>query len=216
MDVRGILGIDSDVRNGFSGIKVTYNIDADASPDDIKALVAQSQKRSAVYDIITNPTIRQGRGRLSATRSTAAVVIGAGHAGLAMSRCLATRGIDHVVLERGTAANTWKTERWDSLTLLTPNWQSRLPDYRYEGDDPDGYMTMPEVISFIEGYAAADQRADAHANTTVTSVKRDDDGFVVETDQGTWRSPTVVLASGHCNVAAHPAGSPSSCRRASR
>jgi uncharacterized OsmC-like protein len=56
MDVRGILGIDSDVRNGFSNIKVTYNIDADASPDDIKALVAQSQKRSAVYDIITNPT----------------------------------------------------------------------------------------------------------------------------------------------------------------
>ena len=56
MDVRGILGADSDVRNGFSDIKVTYNIDADASPDDIKALVAQSQKRSAVYDIITNPT----------------------------------------------------------------------------------------------------------------------------------------------------------------
>jgi uncharacterized OsmC-like protein len=56
MDLQGILGIDSDVRNGFSGIKVTYNIDADASRDDIKALVAQSQKRSAVYDIITNPT----------------------------------------------------------------------------------------------------------------------------------------------------------------
>jgi uncharacterized OsmC-like protein len=56
MDVRGILGIDSDVRNGFSNIKVTYDIDADATPDEIKALVAQSQKRSAVYDIITNPT----------------------------------------------------------------------------------------------------------------------------------------------------------------
>jgi len=56
MDVRGILGIDSDVRNGFSSIKVTYDIDADATPDDIRALVAQSQKRSAVYDIITNPT----------------------------------------------------------------------------------------------------------------------------------------------------------------
>jgi uncharacterized OsmC-like protein len=56
MDVRGILGIDSDVRNGFSDIKVTYRIDADATPEDIKALVAQSQKRSAVYDIITNPT----------------------------------------------------------------------------------------------------------------------------------------------------------------
>ncbi|MCW5621187.1 MAG: OsmC family protein [Burkholderiales bacterium] len=56
MDIRGILGVDSDVRNGFDGIKVTYKIDADASPDDIKAIVAQSQKRSAVYDIITNPT----------------------------------------------------------------------------------------------------------------------------------------------------------------
>jgi uncharacterized OsmC-like protein len=56
MDVQGILGMDSDVRNGFNGIKVTYTIDADASPDDIKAVVAQSQKRSAVYDIIANPT----------------------------------------------------------------------------------------------------------------------------------------------------------------
>ena len=56
IDVRGILGVDSDVRNGFSDIKVTYDIDADASADDIRALVAQSQKRSAVYDIITNPT----------------------------------------------------------------------------------------------------------------------------------------------------------------
>ena len=56
MDVRGILGMDSDVRNGFSNIKVTYDIDADASRDDIKALVAQSQKRSAVFDVITNPT----------------------------------------------------------------------------------------------------------------------------------------------------------------
>jgi uncharacterized OsmC-like protein len=56
MDIQGILGIDSDVRNGFDGIKVHYEIDADASEDDIKALVAQSQKRSAVFDIVTNPT----------------------------------------------------------------------------------------------------------------------------------------------------------------
>src|ERR671918_291150 len=60
-------------------------------------------------------------------RSITTVVIGAGHAGLAMSRCLAERSIDHVVLERGEVANTWRTERWDSLRLLTPNWQSRLP-----------------------------------------------------------------------------------------
>jgi uncharacterized OsmC-like protein len=56
MDVRGILGVDNDVRNGFTGVKVVYDIDADASADEIKAIVAQSQKRSAVYDIVTNPT----------------------------------------------------------------------------------------------------------------------------------------------------------------
>ena len=74
---------------------------------------------------------------------TTTVVIGAGHAGLAMSWCLAQRSIDHVVLERGEVANSWKTERWDSLRLLTPNWQSRLPGYGYQGEDPDGFRTMP-------------------------------------------------------------------------
>ena len=65
-------------------------------------------------------------------------MIGAGQAGLAMSRCLAARSIEHVVLERGEVANSWRHERWDSLRLLTPNWQARLPGYRYEGTDPDG------------------------------------------------------------------------------
>ena len=80
-------------------------------------------------------------------------MIGAGHAGLAVSHFLSRRSIDHVVIERGEVANTWRTERWDSLRLLTPNWQSRLPGLDYDGDDPDGYMTMPEVIGFIDGYA---------------------------------------------------------------
>ena len=87
-------------------------------------------------------------------RNITTVVIGAGHAGLAMSHRLSARSIDHVLLERGEVANTWKTERWDSLRLLTPNWQSRLPGFGYDGDDPDGFMTMPEVISFLERYAA--------------------------------------------------------------
>ena len=58
-----------------------------------------------------------------------------------------------MVLERGEVANSWRRERWDSLRLLTPNWQSRLPGHRYAGDDPDGFMTMPEVVSFLRGYA---------------------------------------------------------------
>ena len=58
-----------------------------------------------------------------------------------------------MVLERGEIANSWRRERWDSLRLLTPNWQSRLPGYRYKGADPDGYMTMGEVIDFISRFA---------------------------------------------------------------
>ena len=70
----------------------------------------------------------------------AAVVIGAGQAGLAMSYCLTSHGIEHIVLERGRTAERWYGERWDSLRLLTPNWMSRLPGWVYRGDDPDGFM----------------------------------------------------------------------------
>jgi putative flavoprotein involved in K+ transport len=134
----------------------------------------------------------------------AAVIIGAGHAGLAMSRCLTARSIDHVILERGEIANSWKTERWDSLRLLTPNWMSRLPDHGYEGDDPDGFRTMPETIDFIERYAAAIS-APVRTHTNVSSVSRTDDGYVVSTDQGEWRSRAVVVASGACNIPIIPA-----------
>jgi len=121
-----------------------------------------------------------------------------------MSACLSERAINHVVLERGQVANSWRTERWDSLRLLTPNWQSRLPGYGYEGDDPDGYRTMPETIDFIDTYARV-IAAPVRAETTVTSVRPADPGYVVVTDQGEWRVPTVVLASGACNIARIPA-----------
>lgn len=136
--------------------------------------------------------------------TTTTVVIGAGHAGLAMSRCLTERSIDHVVLERGEVANSWKKERWDSLRLLTPNWQSRLPGFGYEGDDPDGYRTMPETIAFIERYAAVIS-APVKSQTTVRSVSRNDNGYVVATDQGEWHCRSVVLATGACNIPVVPA-----------
>lgn len=132
------------------------------------------------------------------------VIIGAGHAGLAMSRCLAERSIDHVVLERGEVANSWKTERWNSLRLLTPNWQSRLPGYGYEGEDPDGYRTMPETIAFIERYAELIS-APVQSHTNVTSVQRIRDGYEVATDECTWQCRTVVLATGACNIPQVPA-----------
>ena len=121
-----------------------------------------------------------------------------------MSRCLAERAIDHVVLERGAVANSWRTERWDSLRLLTPNWQSRLPGFDYEGDDPDGYRDMPETIAFLDRYAEV-IAAPVETNTTVNSVGLDDDGYMVRTDRGDWHGRTVVLATGACNIARVPA-----------
>ena len=135
---------------------------------------------------------------------TTTVVIGAGQSGLAMSRCLSDRSIDHVVLERGAVANSWRTERWDSLRLLTPNWQCRLPGYAYDGDDPDGFMTMPEVVDFITNYATA-IAAPVQSGTTVASVRRTDGGYRVLTDQGEWQCETVVLAAGAFNVPRVPA-----------
>jgi putative flavoprotein involved in K+ transport len=134
---------------------------------------------------------------------TTVVVIGAGHCGLAMSRRLADGGIDHVVLERGEVANSWRTERWDSLRLLTPNWMTRLPGHTYQGDDPDGFMSAAEVADMITGYGKAGG-APVVTNTTVTAVRPADPGFVVDTDQGSWQATAVVLASGACNVAAIP------------
>jgi len=121
-----------------------------------------------------------------------------------MSWWLSQRSVEHVVLERGDVANTWRTERWDSLRLLTPNWQSRLPGYQYTGEDPDGYMTMPEVTAFLGGFAET-LSAPVLTNTTVTSVRRTEDGYTVATDQGDWDCATVVLATGACNVAHVPA-----------
>ncbi len=132
------------------------------------------------------------------------VVVGAGHAGLAMSRCLSDRGIEHVVLERGQVANTWRRERWDSLRLLSPNWMTRLPGHRYSGDDPDGYMSMPEVVRFISDYAGR-IGAPVRTGVTVTSVVPVADSYRVSTDHGDLRCRAVVVASGACSHPAVPA-----------
>ena len=138
-------------------------------------------------------------------RYTTTVVIGAGHCGLVMSRCLTERSIDHVVLERGEVANSWRTQRWESLRLLTPNWMTRLPGgFAYRGDDPDGYLGAPDVVRLIEDYAAA-WAAPVLTGTRVSSVRPGVDGYVVRTDRGSWCAPTVVVATGAASVPAVPA-----------
>jgi putative flavoprotein involved in K+ transport len=107
------------------------------------------------------------------------------------------------VLERGEVANSWRRERWDSLRLLTPNWQSRLPGLRYEGLEPDGYMTMGEVTEFIERFAKV-SGAPVRTGVNVTSVRQADGGYLVTTSGGEIQAQTVVIASGACNQPAVP------------
>jgi putative flavoprotein involved in K+ transport len=136
---------------------------------------------------------------------TDVIVMGAGQAGLAMSHVLAARGIDHLVLERGRVAERWLSERWDSLRLLTPNWCARLPGWRYRGEDPDGFMTMPEVARYLRGYATS-FAAPVRTGVTVLAVDRAGGGrWRVATDRGVFCARAVVIATGHCDVPHVPA-----------
>jgi putative flavoprotein involved in K+ transport len=134
---------------------------------------------------------------------TTAVVVGAGHAGLAMSRRLTDRSIDHVVLERGEVANSWRTQRWPSLRLLTPNWQTRLPGYGYTGDDPDGFMPAADVVTTLNGYARL-IGAPVRTATTVHTLRTGPQGFEIQANGDRIRARAVVLAAGACILPAIP------------
>jgi putative flavoprotein involved in K+ transport len=132
------------------------------------------------------------------------VVVGAGHAGLAMSAHLTAGGRDHVVLDRGRTGQRWRSERWDSLRLLTPNWMTRLPGADYAGPDPDGYMTAGELADLLDRYALAFGLPIVEG-TAVLAVEQAGDGFVVVTSDDTWQAANVVVATGACDVAQVPA-----------
>jgi putative flavoprotein involved in K+ transport len=129
------------------------------------------------------------------TERLGAVVVGAGPAGLAMSCELSRRAVDHVVLERERVAQTWRG-RWDSFCLVTPNWTLRLPDFPYDGDDPDGFMLRDGVVAYLERYAAA-IGAPVREGVEVTAVRpRTEGGLRLDTSDGALDADTVVLATG--------------------
>ena len=134
---------------------------------------------------------------------TTAVIVGAGHAGLAMSRRLTERSIDHVVLERGEVANSWRTQRWPSLRLLTPNWQTRLPGHHYGGDDPAGFMPVDGVVATLTRYASL-IAAPVRTATTVHSLRAGPRGFEMLANDDLLRARAVVLATGACVLPAVP------------
>jgi putative flavoprotein involved in K+ transport len=134
---------------------------------------------------------------------TTAAVVGAGHAGLAMSRRLTERSIDHVVLERGEVANSWRTQRWPSLRLLTPNWQTRLPGHDYAGNDPDGFMPVDEVVTTLTRYADL-VSAPVCTATTVRTLRAVPQGFQIRANDDLLHARAVVLATGACILPAIP------------
>ncbi|MGA3147472.1 MAG: NAD(P)-binding domain-containing protein [Acidimicrobiales bacterium] len=126
---------------------------------------------------------------------TSVVVVGAGPGGLAMSHHLTGAGVDHVLLERGEVAHAWRTERWDSLRLLTPNWMTALPGARYEGDDPDGYMTASETVATLDAYRSSFDPP-LRTGIEVEAACHTGTGFEVRTSEGTWRCDALVAATG--------------------
>jgi putative flavoprotein involved in K+ transport len=134
------------------------------------------------------------------------VVIGGGQAGLAMSYCLGQHGREHVVLERTRVAERWHSERWDSLAFQFPNWALRLPGYRYEGDDPDGFANYREVARFVEDYARA-IKAPVRCGAEVLSLRQDpgSDRLLVETRDKVIEASHVVIATGPFQRASTPA-----------
>lgn len=125
------------------------------------------------------------------------VVVGAGHAGLALSYYLTMNGTEHIVLERGEVAQRWRAERWDSLVFQFPNWSLQLPGYGYQGVNPDGYASRNEFIQFLENYSSVIS-APVRRRTEVLALSDTNDGssMILETSGGAMQARHVVVATG--------------------
>jgi putative flavoprotein involved in K+ transport len=132
---------------------------------------------------------------MSALHTVDTVVIGAGHAGLAVSRLLTEAGREHVVLDRGRVGERWRAARWDSLRLLTPNWMNRLPGWQTTGD-PDAFLSSGDFVDLLERYADSFDAPVLTATTVTSLTAARTGGYDVRTHHATWRARSVVVATG--------------------
>lgn len=123
------------------------------------------------------------------------IVIGAGQAGLAMSYFLKQQGREHLVLERDRVGEAWRSKKWDSFTLVTPNWAVNLPGYAYQGDEPEGFLTRDEVLRHLEEYVAL-FNPPLRLGVEALALAATEDGFVVESNAGSFIAANVVVATG--------------------
>ena len=134
------------------------------------------------------------------------VVVGAGQAGLAVSALLTQRGIGHLVLERGRVGESWRSQRWDSFTLNTPNWANQLPGTDMVGRDPDGFARRDDLVGFLERYVSS-RELPIREHTEVDSVEQlSDGGFLVDTSGGQVQARNVVVCSGSMSTPRAGAG----------
>ena len=133
------------------------------------------------------------------------LIVGAGQSGLAVSALLSAAGREHAVIDRGDVGERWRSERWDSLRLLTPNWLSRLPGWSYRGPAPEGHMTAHEVAAYLDEYAAS-FHAPIVPQTAVLRVTRECGRFRVVASRGDWIARNVVAATGAHVLPRVPAG----------
>ena len=123
------------------------------------------------------------------------VIVGGGQAGLSASWHLTRRGIDHVVLEQHDIAHAWRSERWDTFCLVTPNWQCTLPGHAYSGTDPYGFMVRDDIVRYVEDYAAS-FNAPVRSGVRVLSMRPDGPGYRIRTSAGDFSAGQVVVATG--------------------
>jgi putative flavoprotein involved in K+ transport len=143
-----------------------------------------------------NQTVMKTPGAAPQKTHFAVIVIGGGQAGLSASYLLKERGIDHIIFEKNRLAESWRSKRWDSFCLVTPNWQCQLPGHPYSGADPQGFMVKDEIVAYIESYARSFQPP-IYEGVTVSRLQRNDsDAFEVTTDMGTFTAGQVIVATG--------------------
>ncbi|WP_345718832.1 MSMEG_0569 family flavin-dependent oxidoreductase [Kineosporia mesophila] len=128
-------------------------------------------------------------------RHVCVAVIGGGQAGLAASHCLTTAQIDHVVLERHHVGFEWSERRWDSFSLVTPNYQCLLPGHEYSAGDPDGFMVREEIVDYLRDYARTFDPP-IHEGVEVIRMTHDGHRFQLRTTRGTFQASQVVIATG--------------------
>lgn len=132
------------------------------------------------------------------------VIVGGGQAGLSMSYCLKERDIDHIIFEKRRIAESWRSQRWDSFCLVTPNWQCKLPGFDYAGAEPEGFMKKDEIVHYIEAYARSFQPPLKEGVTVLRLYKHQSGHFEVSTSRGEYTADNVVVATGGYQISTIP------------